>query len=85
MRMQPAQDPFERAPFESQMYVRWYADLLWLFVPVGQKLKQFFADFEAYPYQTGTALNTGNINYQTLRLREALDRLEKVEELMPAA
>lgn len=32
-------DPYEKAPRESGMYIRWYADNIWLFVPVQQKLK----------------------------------------------
>ena len=76
-------DPYEKAPRESQMYMRWYADNIWLFVPVQQKLRQFFADFAQYPYQPGTSLNAGNINYGTLRMREALQRLQNIEEYQP--
>ena len=32
-------DPYEKAPHESGLYLRWYADNIWLFVPVQQKLK----------------------------------------------
>jgi arylsulfatase len=77
-------DPFERAPNESAMYMRWYGDLMWLFVPVQQKLKEFFSDFMKYPYQTGSSLTVSNINYQTLRMAEAMKRLNQVEELHPA-
>ena len=31
-------DPYEKAPHESQMYMRWYADNIWLFVPIQQKV-----------------------------------------------
>ena len=34
-------DPYERAPSQSGMYIRWYGDNIWLFVPVQQKLKAF--------------------------------------------
>ena len=37
-------DPYEKAPHESGMYIRWYADNIWLFVPVQQKLKAFLDD-----------------------------------------
>ena len=76
-------DPYERAPNESGMYIRWYGDLLWLFVPVQQKLKEFFAGFMKYPYQIGSSLTVSNINYQTLRMAEAMKRLNQVEELAP--
>ncbi|WP_051328633.1 arylsulfatase [Geminicoccus roseus] len=78
-------DPYERAPDESGMYIRWYGDLLWLFVPIQERLKEFFADFEDYPYQLGTSLNAGNINYNTLQARQAFGRLQQLEEFMPGA
>jgi arylsulfatase A-like enzyme len=78
-------DPFERGPNESGMYIRWYADNMWLFVPVQQKLKEFFADFEKYPYQAGSSLNAAGISYQTVKLAEAMKRLGQVEEFALAA
>ena len=65
------------------MYIRWYGDLLWLFVPVQQKIKDFFADFEQYPYQAGSSLNAAGINYNTLRASEALKRLQQLENFTP--
>jgi arylsulfatase len=76
-------DPYERAPHESGMYIRWYGDLLWLFVPIQQKIKEFFADFEQYPYQAGSSLNAAGINYNTLRTSEALKRLQQLENFTP--
>jgi arylsulfatase len=52
-------------------------------VPVQQKIKEFFADFEQYPYQAGSSLNAAGINYQTLRAAEALKRLQQLENLTP--
>jgi arylsulfatase A-like enzyme len=43
------QDPFERAMSESEMYFRWYADKLWLFVPVQQQVAAFVATFKDFP------------------------------------
>ncbi|GEM_PF-2122742 len=57
-------------------------DNIWLFVPV-QKLKEFFTDFMKYPYQVGSSLTVSNINYQTLKVAEAMKRLSQVEELAP--
>jgi arylsulfatase len=78
-------DPYERACNESGMYLRWYADLLWLFVPAQNKIKEFFSDYEKYPHQMGTSLNAAGINYQTVKMSEALKRLGKVEQFALAA
>ena len=48
------------------MYIRWYGDLLWLFVPAQEKLRGFFADFNDDPNQPGSSLNAAGIN-TTLR------------------
>ena len=76
-------DPYERAPGESGMYIRWYADLLWLFVPVQEKVEGFFADYSEYPSQPGSSLNAAGINYTSLRAMEALKRLQQIEEMTP--
>jgi arylsulfatase A-like enzyme len=78
-------DPYERSANESGMYIRWYADNMWLFVPVQEKIKSFFASFDKYPYQAGTSLNAAGINYQTIKMADALKRLGKVEEFALAA
>jgi arylsulfatase len=73
-------DPYEKAPHEAEMgYLRWYADNMWLFVPVQGVIKEFLGTIEAYPFQAGTSLNAAGINYQTLRAAKALERLEQVE------
>jgi arylsulfatase A-like enzyme len=72
-------DPYEKMPFESGMYIRWYGDNIWLFVPVQQKLKAFFATVPDYPFQEGANLNAANINYLTLKAAQALKRLKEVE------
>jgi arylsulfatase len=77
-------DPYERAPGESGMYIRWYADLLWIFVPVQEKLKGFFETYAQYPNQPGSSLNAAGINYTSLRAADALKRLGQVESMMPA-
>ena len=50
---------------------------------VRKKLKEFFAGFMKYPYQIGSSLTVSNINYQTLRMAEAMKRLNQVEEIAP--
>jgi arylsulfatase A-like enzyme len=76
-------DPYERAPHESGMYIRWYADNMWLFVPIQQKIKEFFTDYEKYPSQAGSGLNAAGVNYQMLRAAEAMKRLQQLEGITP--
>lgn len=74
-------DPYEQMPFESMMYVRWYADNLWLFVPVGEQVKQFIGSIQDYPFQEGGGMNPSGINYKTLKAAGALKRLQELESL----
>jgi arylsulfatase len=73
-------DPFEKAPLESGMYIRWYADNMWLFVPIQEKLKEFGRDFFDFPYQAGASLNAAGISYQTVTVRQAMQRLGEIEQ-----
>ena len=74
-------DPYERAVLDSQMYMRWYADQMWLFVPVQQKIKDFLVTIAPYPFQEGSSLNAAGINYQTLKAAAALKRLHELETI----
>jgi arylsulfatase len=74
-------DPFEKAPHESGLYLRWYADNIWLFVPVQQKLKEFLMTLPQYPFQHGSSLNAAGINYDSLKAMEAMKRLKELESL----
>jgi arylsulfatase len=74
-------DPYEIMPFDSMMYIRWYGDLMWLFVPVGGQVKQFFSTIPGYPFQAGASMNPSNINYNTLKAAEAMKRLQEIETL----
>ena len=76
-------DPFEKAPHESGMYIRWYADNIWLFVPVQQKLGQFLGTLDEFPFQQGSSLNASNINYNSLKALDAMRRLKQLEALAP--
>jgi arylsulfatase len=76
-------DPYEKAPHESGMYIRWYGDNIWLFVPVQQKLKAFLTTLPEYPFQQGSSLNAANINYTSLQAVQALKRLRELESLSP--
>jgi arylsulfatase len=76
-------DPFEKAPHESGLYLRWYADNIWLFVPVQHKLKDFLVTLPEYPFQQGSSLNAAGINYTSLQAMEAMKRLQQLESLSP--
>lgn len=43
------QDPFERTPFESDLYRRWQADKLWTLVPAQAIVGKFIQSFKEYP------------------------------------
>jgi arylsulfatase len=68
-------DPFESAPHDSGMYVRWYADLLWIFVPIQGEVAKFAASLKEYPPVTGGSLS-GGLSYRTTQIQQALDMLE---------
>jgi len=74
-------DPFEKAPHESGLYLRWYADNIWLFVPVQEKLRQFLVTLPEYPFQQGSSLNAASIDYDSLRALQAMKRLKELETM----
>jgi arylsulfatase len=74
-------DPYEKAPSDSGMYIRWYGDNIWLFVPVQQKIKDFLVTIPQFPFQEGSSLNAAGINYQSLKAAAALKRLHELESL----
>jgi arylsulfatase len=76
-------DPYERGLKEGGQALTFFAQQMWLLVPIQQKIKEFFADFEQFPYQTGSSLNAAGINYSLLRQQEALKRLKDLEGMRP--
>ena len=70
-------DPFESAYDESAMYMRWYADNMWLMVPAQQFVKKFFMTIKDYPFQAGSSLSAGNIGYQTVQQQKLKRLLDK--------
>ena len=68
-------DPYEKMPLESQMYMRWFADNMWLFVPIAQKTKEFLVTIPQYPFQAGEVLQPSDINYKTLTVAGALKKM----------
>lgn len=71
-------DPFEKAYFESGMYIRWLADNMWLFVPAQQKIMEFFQSLKGYPMQAGSSLTASDLGYHTLRQQKAMEDLDKL-------
>ncbi len=69
-------DPLQKMHLESSLYLRWYADNMWLFVPVGQKVREFMGSLEGYPFQAGTSLNPGDISVPRLMMQKRLQNLE---------
>lgn len=76
-------DPYERAVEEGGQFWKWYAQQMWLLVPIQGKIKEFFTDFDKFPYQTGNSLNAAGIGYGLLRQQNALKRLKDLEGLKP--
>jgi arylsulfatase len=74
-------DPYEKMALESSMYMRWYADNIWLFVPVQAQVKNFLVSIPQFPFQEGSSLNAAGINYMTLKAAAALKRLQEIESL----
>ncbi|GAA5315356.1 MAG: arylsulfatase [Candidatus Pelagadaptatus aseana] len=69
-------DPFQKANLESSFYIRWYADNMWLFVPVQQKIRDFVATLDKYPFQPGSSLSAANISVPNMMLEKRLRKLE---------
>jgi len=72
-------DPYERGMEEGGESLKFFGQQMWLLVPIQNRIKEFFGDFEDFPYQAGSSLNAANIGYGLLRQREALKRLKDVE------
>ena len=77
-------DPYERGLEDGGGAIEFLARNMWLIVPVQGKVKEFFSDFDQYPFQTGSSLNASNINYGMLRQQDALRRLKDLERMTPA-
>ena len=56
-------DPYEVSP-DSKMYVRWYGENMWLFVPAQSYAAEFLATFKEFPPQTGSSLSIDRVVQQ---------------------
>jgi arylsulfatase A-like enzyme len=76
-------DPYEKGLEEGGGAIDFLARNIWLLVPIQGKVKEFFSDFDQFPYQTGSTLNPGGINYALLRQQDAMKRLNDLERMKP--
>jgi hypothetical protein len=76
-------DPYERGLEEGGGALQFLGQNMWLIVPVQGKVKEFFSDFNNFPYQEGGSLNASGINYGLLRQQAALKRLNEIERMKP--
>ena len=55
-------DPYEKAPEESKMYVRWYAEnTMWTFVPIQIFIGKFLESFKKFPPVRGSSLSIDQV------------------------
>jgi len=54
-------DPYETAWKESSMYIRWFADNMWTFVPAQQITAQFLETFKEFPPVQGSSLGVDKV------------------------
>jgi arylsulfatase len=76
-------DPYERAMENGGGAVEFLARIMWLLVPIQGKVKELFADFEQFPFQTDSTLNASDVRYGLLQQQAALKRLKELESLAP--
>jgi len=76
-------DPYEKGLEEGGGAIEFLARNIWLLVPIQGKVKEFFSDFDQYPYQAGNSLNPGGVSYALLRQQDALKRLKDLEGMRP--
>jgi len=63
------------------MYVRCYADNMWLMVPAQGFKQSFFETIPGYPFQPGGSLSASNIGYGTLERQKTMGSLNSPVDL----
>jgi len=53
-------DPYE-VSYQSALYIRWFADNMWLFVPAQELATNFLATFKDYPPVMGSSLSVDKV------------------------
>jgi arylsulfatase len=74
-------DPYEKGLEDGGGAIEFLARNMWLLVPIQGKIKEFFSDFDQFPYQTGSSLNASGIGYGMLQKEDAMKRLKSVEQM----
>jgi arylsulfatase A-like enzyme len=74
-------DPYERGMKDGGQALTFFAQQMWLLVPIQGKIKEFFSDFDKFPYQMGSSLNASGIGYGMLRQSDAMKRLKELETI----
>jgi len=54
-------DPYERAVYESQMYLRWMADKMWLMVPAQTVIGEYMESLKEFPPASGGSLSVDKV------------------------
>jgi arylsulfatase len=54
-------DPFEKGMHESELYIRWMADNMWMFVPAQAITARFLATFKEFPPVRGSSLSIDQV------------------------
>ncbi|MNR41209.1 hypothetical protein D3C85_1595700 [compost metagenome] len=47
-------------------------------MPIQEKIQAFMASIAQYPFQEGVSLNPANISYQSLAVKQAMMKLQKL-------
>ncbi len=76
-------DPYEKGLKEGGGAMEFLGRNMWLLVPIQGKIKEFFQDFDQFPFQMGSTLNASGINYGWLQQQAALKKLNELEALAP--
>ena len=58
------QDPYERAPDESHMYLRWQGEKMWTMVPAQSIVSEFLASFKDFPPAASGSLSVDKVLQQ---------------------
>jgi arylsulfatase A-like enzyme len=74
-------DPYERGMEEGGESTKFLAEQMWLLVPIQEKVKSFFTDYDSFPHQEGSSLNAAGIGYGMLKMQDAMKRLQEIESL----
>jgi len=71
-------DPYERAQKDSGAWENWAFEQLWLFIPIQGEIRDFLMTIPQYPFQSGSTLSAGGINYNLIQKAGAMKQLEEV-------